>query len=80
MSTRLPTFLSRLFTKKGMFKSYRELEKKLSYRFVRSELLNRALTHRSYIHTPENEDLRANERLEFLGDSVLGMVTSGFLF
>lgn len=80
MSTRLPTFLRRLFTKKRRFKSYRELEKKLSYRFVRLELLNRALTHRSYIHTPENEDLRANERLEFLGDSVLGMVTSRFLF
>ena len=59
---------------------YRGLEKKLGYRFTRPELLQRALTHRSYVHTPENEGMRANERLEFLGDSVLGMVTSRFLF
>jgi len=52
----------------------------LGYGFRNLELLDRALTHRSYIHTPENENLRANERLEFLGDSVLGMVTSRFLF
>ncbi|UCB53164.1 MAG: ribonuclease III [Candidatus Zixiibacteriota bacterium] len=76
----LHTFLRRLFTRRGKFHGYPELEKKLGYRFVRRELLSRALTHRSYIHTPENEDLRANERLEFLGDSVLGMVTSRFLF
>jgi ribonuclease-3 len=57
-----------------------ELEKKLGYRFRNPELLHRALTHRSYIHTAENQDQRANERLEFLGDSVLGMVTSRFLF
>lgn len=52
----------------------------MGYRFSRPELLERALTHRSYVHSPENEGLRANERLEFLGDSVLGMVTSRFLF
>ncbi len=52
----------------------------MGYGFRNLELLDRALTHRSYIHTPENENLRANERLEFLGDSVLGMVTSRFLF
>jgi ribonuclease-3 len=62
------------------FKKYRELERKLGYRFSRPELLERALTHRSYVHSQENEGLRANERLEFLGDSVLGMVTSQFLF
>lgn len=52
----------------------------MNYRFRNLELLDRALTHRSYIHTSESEGLRANERLEFLGDSVLGMVTSRFLF
>ncbi|MCK4404316.1 MAG: ribonuclease III [candidate division Zixibacteria bacterium] len=74
------TFLRRLFTKGNQFKKCRELEKRLGYHFRNLELLDRALTHRSYIHTPENENLRANERLEFLGDSVLGMVTSRFLF
>jgi len=87
MSLHLPTFLRRLFTKEERFKKYRsagsrfgELEQKLGYRFRNPGFLDRALTHRSYIHTPENENLRANERLEFLGDSVLGMVTSRFLF
>lgn len=56
------------------------MERRLGYRFTNPELLHRALTHRSYVHAPENEGLRANERLEFLGDSVLGMVTSRFLF
>lgn len=70
----------RLLLKKWRSGRYRELEKKLGYRFTKPELLQRALTHRSYVHAPENEGLRANERLEFLGDSVLGMVTSRFLF
>lgn len=80
MPSFLRTFLRRLFAKRDRSQKYLELEQKLGYRFKNPGLLERALTHRSYIHTPENEDLRANERLEFLGDSVLGMVTSRFLF
>jgi ribonuclease-3 len=74
--------------KEERFKRYSELEHRLGYRFKNLQLLDRALTHRSYIHAPENsstgspqdEISAANERLEFLGDSVLGMVTSQFLF
>ena len=40
--------------------------------------LERALTHRSYAY--ENDDLPTNERLEFLGDSVLGLVVTDTLF
>ena len=80
MSLHLPTFLKRLFTKKELLKKYEELERKLGYRFKNPGLLEKALTHRSYLAIPSNENLRANERLEFLGDSVLGMVTSQFLF
>jgi ribonuclease-3 len=82
MFSRLLRFLQGLFTRSYSSSEPRlgELEKKLNYRFKNPELLDRALTHRSYIHTPENQELRANERLEFLGDSVLGMVTSRFLF
>jgi len=88
MLPHLPIFLKRLFTKKKRFKRYSELEHRLGYRFKNLQLLDRALTHRSYIHAPENsstgspqdEGLSANERLEFLGDSVLGMVTSQFLY
>ncbi|MGH3448011.1 MAG: ribonuclease III family protein, partial [Nocardioidaceae bacterium] len=42
------------------------------------ELLHRALTHRSYAY--ENGGLPTNERLEFLGDSVLGVIVTEALF
>ncbi|WP_019634820.1 ribonuclease III [Actinomadura atramentaria] len=45
---------------------------------VTPELLDRALTHRSYAY--ENGGLPTNERLEFLGDSVLGLVVTDTLF
>ncbi len=45
---------------------------------LESELLTRALTHRSYAY--ENGGLPTNERLEFLGDSVLGLVVTDTLF
>ena len=50
-----------------------ELEAVLGHRFEREEWLERALTHRSYSH---GEGERDNERLEFLGDRVLGLVVS----
>ncbi len=56
-----------------------ELEKAIGYQFKDKSLLDRALTHSSYA----NEVLREykdNERLEFLGDSVLGFITAEFLF
>jgi ribonuclease-3 len=54
----------------------RDLEHKLGYRFERIEWLERALTHRSHIF---NSEARSNERLEFLGDSVLGLAVSQVL-
>ena len=45
---------------------------------VEPQLLERALTHRSYAY--ENGGLPTNERLEFLGDSVLGLVVTDALF
>src|SRR6266852_5842231 len=52
------------------------LESILSYSFQRKELLSLALTHRSYPLQPHEEH---NERLEFLGDSVLGLAMSDLL-
>jgi ribonuclease-3 len=43
-------------------------------------LLKLALTHRSYLHVTGQGPRESNERLEFLGDSVLGLVTSEFLY
>ncbi|MBB5076835.1 ribonuclease-3 [Nonomuraea endophytica] len=54
-----------------------ELERVLSTRLA-SDILERALTHRSYAY--ENGGLPTNERLEFLGDSVLGLVVTDTLY
>ena len=56
-----------------------ELERALSYRFHRLELLNQALTHKSYVHE-QREPVQHNERLEFLGDAVLGLVISDYCY
>ena len=55
------------------------LEKKLGYSFRNRELLSEALNHSSYANE-HREGLGSNERLEFLGDSVLGFVSAEFLF
>ena len=57
-----------------------ELEKKLNYTFRNPALLAEALSHSSYANEHRAEKLNSNERLEFLGDSVLGFVTAEFLF
>jgi ribonuclease III len=52
----------------------RNFEKKIGYRFKKKGLLTLALTHRSFAHESGNLSEPDNERLEFLGDSVLGLV------
>ena len=55
-----------------------ELEEALGYRFSRPELLATALCHASYAH--EHPERDSNERLEFLGDAVIGLVVGHELF
>lgn len=55
------------------------LEQRLGYHFRRPELLNEALSHSSYANEHRGS-LGSNERLEFLGDSVLGFVSAEYLF
>ena len=57
-----------------------ELEQKLNYRFRNTDLLREAMSHSSYANEHRTEHLNSNERLEFLGDSVLGFVAAEFLF
>ena len=57
-----------------------DLERKLEYVFHGRDLLAEALSHSSYANEHRAAGLRSNERLEFLGDSVLGFVTAEFLF
>ncbi len=52
------------------------LQTTLTYRFRNMELLAQALTHRSYAHENSHGEVFDNERLEFLGDTVLNMVMS----
>lgn len=57
-----------------------KLEEKLQYTFHDRSLLGEALNHSSYANEHRNAKVNSNERLEFLGDSVLGFVTAEFLF
>ncbi len=64
----------------GVYVLMEDLEKKLNYSFRRKELLQEALCHSSYANEHRAAHLSSNERLEFLGDSVLGFVTAEYLF
>ncbi len=57
-----------------------ELEAAIGYRFRNILLLQNALAHSSYANERWHDSLKSNERLEFLGDSILGMVTAEHLY
>lgn len=56
------------------------LEKKLNYNFKNRELLERALTHSSFVNENNMEFYECNERLEYLGDAVLGLVIGEYFY
>ena len=58
----------------------KDLEAAIDYRFRNITLLQNALTHSSYANERWHDSLMSNERLEFLGDSVLGMVVAEYLY
>ena len=58
----------------------KDLEDAIGYRFKNISLLQNALTHSSYANERWHNSLKSNERLEFLGDSILGMVVAEYLF
>ena len=57
-----------------------DLEEKIGYHFQNKELLNEALTHSSYANERKSQHVKYNERLEFLGDAVLSIVVSDYIF
>ena len=57
-----------------------DLEKKIQYKFQNFGLLEMAMRHSSYANEHHMERLECNERLEFLGDAVLEVVSSEFLY
>lgn len=56
-----------------------QCEKKIGYQFKNQDLLLQALTHSSYAYENQQGDISDNEVLEFLGDSVLGLIIADFL-
>ena len=58
----------------------RDLETAIGYRFANISLLQNALAHSSYANERWHNSLMSNERLEFLGDSILGMVVAEYLY
>jgi ribonuclease-3 len=80
--------LSKIFGKKPAAKTKSslavrakaELEGKLGYSFTQDYYLAKALTHRSHLPVSDSRTARSYERLEFLGDSVLGLVVAVELF
>ncbi|MFT5318183.1 MAG: ribonuclease-3 [Chlamydiales bacterium] len=57
-----------------------EIESRIGYEFKDKSLLALAFVHRSFVNENRNVIQTHNERLEFLGDSVLGMLTAAYLF
>ena len=57
-----------------------DLQNKIDYYFKNKDLLKEALTHSSYANEHKSQHLKYNERLEFLGDSVLSFVVSDYIF
>jgi ribonuclease-3 len=63
-----------------MAAKFEEFEKKIGVTFNNKKLLEQAFTHRSFINENKKSGLSHNERLEFLGDAVLELVVTKFLF
>ncbi|WP_062552134.1 ribonuclease III [Peptoniphilus phoceensis] len=62
------------------FSNLENLEKKLNYKFKNKDLLKKALTHSSYVNENKMKQYECNERLEFLGDAVLGLVIGEYFY
>jgi len=63
-----------------MEKKFVDLEKNIGLKFKNKELLQQALVHRSYLNENRKFELGHNERLEFLGDAVLEILVTEFLY
>lgn len=57
-----------------------KMQEVLNYSYVNSKLLEEALTHSSYANEHRNHQVKDNERLEFLGDAILDLIISEYLF
>lgn len=58
----------------------KDLQKKIKLKFNNLGLLEQATAHRSYLNEAAGKEINSNERLEFLGDTVLSLIISDWLF
>ncbi|MCK5465934.1 ribonuclease III, partial [Candidatus Parcubacteria bacterium] len=56
------------------------LEKKIGIKFKNKDLLKQAMVHRSYLNENRDFELDHNERMEFLGDAVLELIVTEYLY
>ncbi len=77
MRERLLRLVHRAFKRRDDLSKF---EDELGHRFIDRELLTQALSHRSHAHSRNAGRSASNERMEFLGDSVLGMIVAGRLY
>ncbi|QED47504.1 ribonuclease III [Cytobacillus dafuensis] len=61
-------------------KQFKDFQKKIGIEFINEKLLKQAFTHSSYVNEHRRKPNEDNERLEFLGDAVLELTVSKFLF
>ena len=73
-------YLSKYTRKRNMSRKLKELENRIEYHFQDKSLLKQAMMHSSYINEQHLQKHCCNERLEFLGDAVLELVSSEFLY
>lgn len=68
------------YKKNNIENKIQELQGILDYMFLNIDLLKEALTHSSYANESKEKNIKYNERLEFLGDSILSLVISEYIF
>ncbi len=77
-------FLRKTFLKKKSIRNgnvdYKSIEKVLKYKFQKRKYIAEAFKHKSYLIVNREPAYRSNERLEFLGDAVLDLVVTEFLY
>ncbi len=76
----LAALLRKLGRQESSGRQLERLEKKISYRFNDRSLLRKALSHLSWVNERGGDYNDSNERLEFLGDAVLDLVVSDYLY
>jgi ribonuclease-3 len=79
LGSSISKFIKKIFLRSSVPQNCSTLQSQIGYQFSDIALLTEALTHRSY-KAQSKERSFSNERLEFLGDSVLGLVVAKFLY